>query len=419
VKLQVNNESGAHTRTIPAASVATETSTPASQSKEFKFDSLRNISCPHDKKNGRKILTGHCLVSAILSFSTNKNVRDYLVDPEGKKRKRYTQVHREIFKTLRENPEDFNVLNGGITIVAHDLTVNESVKTAYLKMPSIINGSQSQGVIRDFFEECRNAGIDPNEAYVRYDIVVTDDEGLITETAISRNFQNDVAKAAILGRRGKFDELQEALQREYGELELKKRQTDFGEDFVQTENLLQVLWALVPSELWLNEKEADSPNKVFTYSQRSRCLKDFETVFDRAHDESDPEHPKYNELYQFLLDLAPTAYGLYERWHAHQEFGGTRLRSLERYTDDTIKRVPDGLIFPILAAHSAFMKKVGGHWKMEVPTTISDAEMIKSAKTAYMEIAGSNPNVMGKNKACYTQLLDLAKLHRKFAEMRK
>ena len=76
---------------------------------------------------------------------------------------------------------------------------------------------------------------------------MTDDEGLITETAISRNFQNDVAKAAILGRRGKFNELQEALQSKYAGLELKKRQTDFGDDFVQTENLLQVSWSLVPT----------------------------------------------------------------------------------------------------------------------------------------------------------------------------
>lgn len=410
----MNSQSSAPTRIAPS----TETPIPNS-AKEFKFDSLRNISCPHDKKNGRRILTGHCLVSSILGFSTNKNVRDYLADAEGKKRKRYTQVHREIAKTLRENPEDFNVLNGGITIVAHEVTVDEAAKTAHLEMPSIINGSQSQGVIGDFFEECQQAGVDPNEAYVRYDIVVTDDEGLITETAISRNFQNDVAKAAILGRRGKFDELQEALQRQYTGLELKKRQTDFGDDFVRTENLLQVLWALVPGMLWLNDKEADNPNKVYTYSQRSRCLKDFELVFDRAHDPTDSEYAKYHELYQFFLDLVPTAYELYERWHAHQEFKGTGLRALERYPDGTIKRVPDGIIFPIVAAHAAFMKKEGGHWKMETPATISDAEMIKSAKTAYMEIADSNPNVMGKSKACYTQLLDLAKLHRKFADMRR
>ena len=413
----MNSQNGVPARTLPAGSLPTNNNSET-EAKQFRFDTLRNISCPHDKKNGRKILTGQCPVGSILSFSTNKNVRDYLADAEGKKRKRYTQVHREIAKTLRENPEDFNVLNGGITIVAHDVTVNETQKTAELTLSSIINGSQSQGVIRDFFEECKEAEIDPNEAYVRYDIVVTDDEGLITETAISRNFQNDVAKAAILGRRGKFNELQEALQSKYVGLELKKRQTDFGDDFVQTENLLQVLWSLVPTELWLNEKEADNPNKVYTYSQRSRCLKDFELVFDRAHDSADPEYAKYHELYQFLLDLAPTAYELYERWHAHPDFRGTGLRSLERYADGSIKRVPDGLIFPILASHSAFMKKEGGRWKMEMPSTISDAEMIKSAKTAYMEIADSNPNVMGKSKACYTQLLDLAKLHRKFADMR-
>ncbi len=412
----MNSQNGAFVRTVPADSVPTKNS--KTETKKLQFDTLRNISCPHDKKNGRKILTGQCLVGSILSFSTNKNVRDYLADAEGKKRKRYTQVHREIAKTLRDNPEDFNVLNGGITIVAHDVTVHEAERIAELKLPSIINGSQSQGVIRDVFEDCKNAGIDPNEAYVRYEILVTDDEGLITETAISRNFQNDVAKAAILGRRGKFDELQEALQIRYADLELKKRQTVFGDDFVQTENLLQVLHALVPSELWLNDKEADSPNKIFTYSQRSRCLKEFEIVYDRAHDTSDPEHAKYHELYQFFLDLAPTAYQLYEKWHAHQEFKGTGIQSVDRFADYSIKRVPDGIIFPILAAHSAFMKKEGGHWKMEIPQTITDAEMIKSAKTAYMEIAKSNPNVMGKSKACYTQLLDLAKLHRKFADMR-
>jgi hypothetical protein len=417
----MTTQTGASNRTIPNAPEQESISTPTSQFKEFKYDTLRNISCPHDKKNRRKILTGHCHVSSILSFSTNKNVRDYLADAIGKKRKTYTQVHRAIARTLRENAEDFNVLNGGVTMVAHDIRVDEESKTASLKMASIINGAQSQGIIRDVFEECKISGIDPNEAYIRYDIIVTEDEGLITETAISRNYQNDVAVVAILGRRGKFDELEAALQKKYKDRSLQKRQTDYADDFVRTENLLQVLWALVPGELWLNQREADSPNKVYTYSQRSRCLKDFEIVYDRAHDTSDQEHAKYKELYQFFLDMAPTALELYDKWHAHQGFKGSGLHSgkdkIERYTDGSIKRVPDGIIFPILAAHSAFMKKEGDHWKMEAPTTISDTDLVKSAKTAYMEIADSNPNVMGKNKACYTQLLDLTKLHRKFADM--
>lgn len=415
----MNTQASASDRTDLNAPETENTAASTSQVQDFQYDTLRNISCPHDKKNGRKILTGHCHVSAILSFSTNKNVRDYLADAEGKKRKTYTQVHRAIARTLKENAEDFNVLNGGVTIVAYDISVDETAKTARLNLPSIINGSQSQGVIRDVLKECQETGVDPTEAYIRYDIIVTQDEGLVTETAISRNFQNDVATVAILGRRGKFDELEAALQKKYKALELKKRQTDFSDDLVRTENLLQVLWALVPGELWLNEKEADNPNKVYTYSQRSRCLKDFETVYDRARDSSDPDREKYKELYQFFLDLAPTAFELYDKWHAHPEFRGTGLRALERNPDNSIKRVPDGIIFPILVAHSAFMKKEDGNWVMDVPETIADADLIKSAKTAYMEIADSNPNVMGKNKACYTQLLDLTKLHRKFAEMRQ
>ncbi len=414
----MNTSIGASKRTIPTRFKSSEQSKPVSEFKEFKFDTLRNISCPHDKKNDRKILTGHCLVSSVLAFSTNKNVRDYLVDPEGKKRKRDTQVHRAIAKTLRDNAEDFNVPNGGITIVTYSIAIDEASKTAQLVTPSIINGSQSQGVIRDVFKECKATGVDPNEAYVRYDIIVTGDEGLITETSISRNFQNDVAPTAILGRRGKFDELEVAFQKNYPKLKLQKRQTDLGDQFVSPENLLQVLWAMVPGELLPDEKEPDNPNKVYTYSQRSRCLKAFDNVYDRAHNKADPEYRKYRDLYEFLLDLAPIAWGLYQKWHAHQDFKGTGLRSLERYEDNSIKRVPDGIIFPIMAAHSAFMKMDGVHWKMEIPATISDAELIKSAKTAYMEIADSNPNVMGKSKACYTLLLDLAKLHRKFADMR-
>jgi hypothetical protein len=419
VTKQVNTQIGASKRLPSANTTTTNTSTSDSQFREFKFDTLRNISCAPDRKNDRKILTGHCPVSSILAFSTNKNVRDYLVDPEGKKRKRDTQVHRAIAKTLRDNAEDFNVLNGGVTLVTHSIAVDETTKTAQLVTPSIINGSQTQGVIRDIFKECKESGIDPNEAYIRYDIIVTRDEGLITETAISRNFQNDVAPMAILGRRGKFDELETALQKEFPGLKLQKRQTDLGDQFVSPENLLQVLWALAPGQLLLEEKEPENPNKVYTYSQRSRCLKAFDNVYNRAHDETDPEYAKYRELYQFMLDLTPAAFKLYQNWHAHQEFKGTGLRSLERHDDNSIKRVPDGILFPILAAHSAFMKKDGGRWKMDVPTTISDGEMIKSAKTAYMEIADSNPNVMGKSKACYTQLLDLAKLHRKFADMSK
>jgi len=70
-----------------------------------------------------------------------------------------------------------------------------------------------------------------------------------------------------------------------------------------------------------------------------------------------------------------------------------------------IVEVPDGVIFPILAAHSAFVvKPKKGKWMMRKPEALSDAELIEVAKQAYMDIAGSNPQTMGKSKACYSTL---------------
>ncbi len=72
------------------------------------------------------------------------------------------------------------------------------------------------------------------------------------------------------------------------------------------------------------------------------------------------------DLYQYYLDIAPTALDLYERWKAHQGFRGTGLRAIERDGRE-IKDVPEGIVFPILASLSAFVRKSGGAWKYAPP----------------------------------------------------
>ncbi|EHC18587.1 hypothetical protein [Fischerella thermalis] len=60
---------------------------------EFPYNSSRNVSCPEDIENNRKILFGHAPLTSVLSLPTNENVRDYLLDAEGKQRRRPTSVH--------------------------------------------------------------------------------------------------------------------------------------------------------------------------------------------------------------------------------------------------------------------------------------------------------------------------------------
>jgi hypothetical protein len=144
-------------------------------------------------------------------------------------------------------------------------------------------------------------------------------------------------------------------------------------------------------------------SKVFTYSQKTRCLK----LFQRIVDESDTTS---KEVYDYCLDIAGEAWKLYEKWKVHPGFIGTRLRSIEREGGEIVE-IPDGIVFPIIASLSAFIVKTGKRWKLRIPAELDDRELIEAAKQNYMEIADSNPQTMGKSKACYSGLLRVTSIY--------
>jgi hypothetical protein len=380
----------------------------------FVFHSFRNISCPEDTNNGRKVFTGQAPVTSVLQLSTDENVRDYLLDAEGKQRRRETQVNKEIRQTLESHPELFSILNGGIVIVARGHEIDEQKKILYLSRASIINGSQTQGVLKDFFQQ-QDLALLIEPIHVKYELIVTDDEELIGEISIARNFQNDVASISIAGRRGQLDELEKSLRKKIPGSKLQKSETEQSDDYVETERLLQVITALIPASLWPKPAEADNPNKVYTYSMKAKCLREFQEIYRKAHDRKHDEYESARDLYQFYLDIAPQAYQLYEKWKAHQGFAGTGIRSITREGREIVE-VPDGIIFPILASLSAFARKSGEGWKIVPPKMFKDEDLIRAAKSVYQSVASSNPWLMGKSKACYFALNQITSIYQRLSE---
>jgi hypothetical protein len=375
------------------------------------YSCIRNISSPEDTNCGRRVLAGQIPIASIVDIPTNENVREYLLEAEGKLRRRPTQVHRAILETLRNNAENFSVLNSGLVIVAREAKIDDKNFTVTLSKSSIINGSQTQGVVRDFIKDLTEKNEDIPEIHVKFELIVTDDDDLIAETSIARNFQNDVMAISIIGRLGQLDELEKAIQKERPGTKLRMSETQLSDDYVDTEKLLQVLIALIPPKLWPNESEQDDPNKVFAYSQKTKCLKFFQDIHVKATEEKDEASIA---LYKFFLDMAPTAYDLYHLWKSHQGFQGSRLWSIQREGREIID-IPDGIIFPILASLSAFMKKSGKNWKYSPPDIFNDEEVVKAAKQAYQQIAKSNPQTMGKNKACYSMIYQITSLYSKLS----
>lgn len=374
------------------------------------FHSIRNISSPEDIQNGRAIQAGQLPIKSILDLPTHENVRGYLVEAEGKQRRVKTQVHRAIEETLKERPDSFSVLNGGIVIVARDSEIDEKQKILKLNNPSIINGSQTQGVVRDFLERASDSIA--ASVHIKFELIVTTDDDLIADISISRNFQNDVENLSIAGRKGQLDELEASIQKTLPEFRLQKSETQIpaeGNDYLHTEKLLQVLAALLPKELWWKQAEF---NKTYTYNAKAVCLKDFQEIYKRAKDPDAKEHDKFKEIYRFYLNISAAAWGLYTKWKTHQGFAKTGLRSIERDGREVVD-VPDGIIFPIIASLSEFAVNGKAGWRIDQPKQLNDAELISAAKSVYMEIAKSKPEIMGKTKACYSNLQQITSIYRK------
>ena len=92
------------------------------------------------------------------------------------------------------------------------------------------------------------------------------------------------------------------------------------------------------------------------------------------------------ELYQFCLDIATPAWGLYTKWQKHQGFSGSRLHAIARNKSGEIVEVPDGILFPIIAAHACFIKKDSkGKWVMTVPEK-ADKDLIAQSATELLDM---------------------------------
>src|SRR5215475_15473755 len=315
---------------------------------EFPYITCRNISAPEDDAACRKVYSGHAPASSVLSLEDDENVREYLADAQGNQKHMPTLVHQAIRKTLEDQPDQFSILNGGMVIVARGVEVDDQRKILVLQRPSIINGSQTQGELVRYFNKYRSS---PNffEPSVKFELIVTTDDGLIGEISIARNFQNDVRPISIAGRRGQLDELELAVRNDIPGAKLRKSETDISEEYVDTEKLIQVIFALMPGAL-LNslEEDGDASNKVFTYSQKTRCLKLFQRLVGASREDSES-----SDVYQYFLDIAGPAWKLYERWKCYADFRGSRRRSFHR-KNGCGSEMPGGIFFPVLSAFCAF-----------------------------------------------------------------
>lgn len=369
---------------------------------QLRFESVRNLTSPDEKKNGTRTYFANLPATEILKLDTVENLRHYI--PELRPGKR-NKVHQAIGETIRDNPDEFIVLNSGFTVCAAECVVNEDKKEIRLGNSSLINGAQSQGEIKRYLRECEEKEESFKEFYVRAEIIVIDEPDFVTQVAIARNTATKVSELAQAGKQRKFDDLIESFVAVFPDAKLRKSDTD-PIDTIDTERVIQLCSALMPQQLVGEDKFISS--KLKAYKNKAQCRIDFE----KAHDEKDDD-PKQQERYQYYVDMAPLAWKAYQEYRTHPAWKGKRLRretkAVKRKSNQEII-IADGLVFPMVAALSLFVHKRGGHWTLIKPPVFRDDMLVEAAVEQFREACDSNPIVMGRSAGAYQSLMFVSRM---------
>ena len=360
--------------------------------KTLRFHTFTNFHSKSDTSNGRTLHVGLFNAKDIVQIPNNGNVRGYLkLDSSGQEQAK-TGIHAEIYKSLEQRPEDFHVLNGGITICAESIVERENDrKRISLKNPTIINGAQTRGVLKRFFMEHPDS-----EAMVKVELIInsnSEKEALFDDVSISRNQQNSVRILSIAGKRGMLEDLDQATMEALKKDESQKDKWD-------TEKLIQLIFAIMPQEV-VNKvfPKKDYKDKSYAYSSKGTMFKKFMEI---------NSGPKDGEDYKFFLDIAQDTIDLYADLRSNKHLitgildqGNFIKQGYKISKDKKSVTILDGVIFPILGALSLFVKKVDNKYSISHVDKKLIHEIVKEIMTSSNVKEHGNVQTLGKSSISY------------------
>jgi hypothetical protein len=388
------------------------TKTSSAGTIRLRYETIRNLTSPEEKANGARSYFANMPIEELLKLDTVANLRDYIPDHPGKQR---TLTHEAIGETLRQKQDRFIQLSGGITVSATDIEIDDNKKIIAVKKGSIINGAQTQGEIRMLLDELAEQGEEVPQFHARVEFMVDPDDEFVVETAIARNTSTNIQRVSMYGKKKYFDEMNARFQRTFPDKQLSKSETDTGEQFVDTQRVLQVLWAMMPEYLLPKSRRSTAEARLKSYKNRNYCLIDFEAdVLTKDDTKKSPaERQEAQARYDYFVAMVGKVWREYLKWRHHEGWKGQYLKEHTRAVrrKDGSLTVADGVIFPILSAMSQFvvLSSKTGRWTLDIPTFFEDEEMIEAAREQLSGHDG-NPMLMGRDAAVYETLALIPKM---------
>ena len=356
---------------------------------EVSYEIIRNITTENQKKSNQTILIGIINSDQLIDLPDQDNVRRFL----GNENRATGAVQQAIERALEERSSEFSMLNGGVTIIAKSLRYQDEAKKLLMIDPSIINGSQSRGVMKVYHSNPDNPPVP-----VKVEIIVTTDEDLIADISIARNFQTKVKNMSIAGRQGAFDSLNKSLENSKKPYRLNTDESQ--RDGLDPSLAIQILFLLMPKSFWEKYFQKVGYKKSAIYSSTAKWLELYADYFKKSiTGDSDSL-----EVIKFFNDLIPDALDFYFSWQKSQAFKGHRIMSgITRDDNHNILKVSNAWVFPIISGYSVFVKRDSNDkWTLDTPAGFDSQKLIEVAKDVYK--LKEDVNALGKNPLAYSMM---------------
>ena len=369
--------------------------------KKITVSRLNETTSPEEKSNNAMHYTVTCPMKEVLGFNHDNNLRDFYGSDDSCKNK--TSVHKEIKASFEENPTRFIQRNSGFTVVCSGIEVPQKdefgVKNITLTNPSLINGAQTQGMLKEISKEY---GGELDKTNVRVEIIVEKNPEEVKDIAIARNTSTNVSVLSRMGANNNFKTLQKNMVEVFGipDGKIQIKETDDG---IPTQTLLQVIKAMTPETIEINYKGYLKPSAVTSYSSKAGVLTEFRKMMENKK--------KYDEALNYFHTFSGFAWVEYQSWSSDKEWVKyiKKYPKIGKYNEETNEVLMQwGLICPALYGLKSFLVEDTGKWTIKYPKNFDRKtyielviNMFKDADKGKMDL-----QTFAKDRGTYLELLN-------------
>ena len=379
----------------------------ATKTETLKTLIVKNTTSPDEKKHGSANYVLICPVSEILNLNIDKNLRIGYGNINSAKKE--TPIHREIRESFLIDPSRFVQRHTGFVILCDEIILGSpgdyGKNVATLSNASLINGAQTQQIIKDLFKD-----FDDNDknfykkVNVRVEIVVEkklDEQG---DIKVARNSSVNVTDLSRYGDQGVFDELQKSMTSYNPDWKIQLKETDTE---ISTQQVLQTVRLFVTDEM--QDNDPSQVNIIKSYRNKAVVMNDFAKLHEDINKGSG-----YSELYEFFIEFAPIAWSEYLKWthdHDWHKFfkKSENAKRIGRYSEKTKTfTLSWALVCPVLYGLKDFVTDDSKPLRIEYPKTFDKEKYMNQAFKIFKEEYDYVPQDFAKNTSSYYKLLRYA-----------